>query len=118
MTGAGVDVLAAQSVEPFRADAVRHPGPPRRRSTHASVEARSRGAAGRESSLADGTTVASRTKALESTIAGVQAKTAVTTWSTLARVSSILTPLSGEFGITQTLTVSVRAKETSSCSAT
>jgi len=109
MTGAGVDVLAPRAVEPLGTDAVRHAGSPGGRPADAGVEARSGGAAGVQSRLADRAAVAGRTEALERSVAGVQAESAVTARPTEAGVGSIFAPVSRETGMAQTLSVSLRA---------
>ena len=103
MTGTRVNMLAPRAVKAFRADAVRHAGAPGRRSTDPGVEAGTGGAAGGEAGFADGASVAGGAEALEGAVAGVEAQSAVATWSTVAGVGSILASVARESGMTNTL---------------
>ena len=117
MTDAGVDVLTSRTVVAFWTDAARHAASPRRRPTDPGVEARSGGAAGAEARLTRRAAVAGRAEALERAVARVQTQSAVTTRSTNAGVGVVVTPVPGEPRTAEALSETLRAEETSSCTA-
>ena len=89
-------MFTPRSVEPFRADAVRHAGAPGRRSAYAGVQTGSSGASGAEAGLADRAAVPRWTEALERAVARVQTESTMSARTTLARIRSIFARLTGE----------------------